>query len=96
MLVVNLIVENLLLIPQSVVQGENLGYKRLGTSTLIVLLGGAATIGAAEAGLGLVGVAAALVAHHGDDRPAVPARRPPPRHLVRGGRGRRAAWCGRS
>ena len=60
-LVVNLIVENLLLIPQSVVQGENLGYKRLGTSTLIVLAGGGATIGAAEAGLGLVGVAGALV-----------------------------------
>ncbi len=62
LLVVNLVVENLLLIPQSVVQGENLGYKRLGSSTLIVLLGGAMTIVAAVTGLGLVGVAGALVA----------------------------------
>jgi O-antigen/teichoic acid export membrane protein len=61
-LVVHLILENLLLIPQSVVQGENLGYKRLGTSSLIVLLGGGLTIAAAELGLGLIGVAGALVA----------------------------------
>jgi O-antigen/teichoic acid export membrane protein len=61
LLVLNLVVENFLLIPQSVVQGENLGYKRLGSSTLIVLLGGGLTIAAAVLGLGLVGVAGALV-----------------------------------
>ncbi len=62
LLVVNLIVENFTLIPQSVVQGENLGYKRLGTSALVVIAGGGMTIAAAEAGWGLVGVAGALVA----------------------------------
>jgi O-antigen/teichoic acid export membrane protein len=62
LLVVNLIVENFTLIPQSVVQGENLGYKRLGTSAVIVFAGGGLTIAAAEAGWGLVGVAGALVA----------------------------------
>jgi O-antigen/teichoic acid export membrane protein len=62
LLVVNLIVENFTLIPQSVVQGENLGYKRLGSSALIVFAGGGLTVIAAQAGWGLVGVAAALAA----------------------------------
>lgn len=61
-LVVHLVLENLLLIPQSVVQGENLGYKRLGTSAAIVVLGGGLTIAAAVLGLGLIGVTAALLA----------------------------------
>lgn len=61
LLVVQLILENLLTIPQSVLQGENLGYKRMGASAGIVLLGGGLTIAAAVAGLGLTGVAGALV-----------------------------------
>ena len=62
LLVADLILVNLLTIPQSVVQGENLGYKRMGVSTLVVLVGGGLMILAAEAGWGLVGVSAAVVA----------------------------------
>lgn len=62
LLVVHLVTENLLLIPQSVVQGENLGYKRMGASTVIVIIGGGLTIAAAELGFGLIGVAGALLA----------------------------------
>jgi O-antigen/teichoic acid export membrane protein len=62
LLVADLILVNLLTIPQSVVQGENLGYKRMGVSTVVVLAGGGLMIAAAELGAGLVGVAGAVVA----------------------------------
>jgi O-antigen/teichoic acid export membrane protein len=62
LLVVDLIATNLLLIPQAVVQGENLGYKRMGFTTLVVLVGGALTATMAIVGAGLVGIAAAVVA----------------------------------
>lgn len=62
LLVVDLIATNLLTIPQSVVQGENRGYKRMGFTTLVIFLGGGLTAGAALLGTGLVGVAAAAVA----------------------------------
>jgi O-antigen/teichoic acid export membrane protein len=62
LLVADLILINLLTIPQSVVQGENIGYKRMGISTLVVLAGGGLMIAAAELGAGLVGVAGAVVA----------------------------------
>ncbi len=62
LLVVDLIATNLLLIPQSVVQGENLGYKRMGLSTLVVVVGGGLTAAAAVLGAGLIGVTAAVVA----------------------------------
>lgn len=61
-LVAELIVTNLVTIPQSVVQGENLGYKRMGLSTVVVVLGGGLTATAAILGGGLVGVAAAALA----------------------------------
>jgi O-antigen/teichoic acid export membrane protein len=62
LLVLDLIATNLLLIPQSVVQGENLGYKRMGLSTLVVVVGGALTAAAALSGAGLIGVTAAVLA----------------------------------
>ena len=62
LLVVDLIVTNLLAIPRSVLEGENLGYKRMGLSTLIVLLGGALTVVVAVLGGGLIGVAACVLA----------------------------------
>jgi O-antigen/teichoic acid export membrane protein len=62
LLVVDLIATNLLTIPQSVVQGENLGYKRMGLTTVAVFVGGALTAAAAVLGAGLVGVTAAVLA----------------------------------
>ena len=61
-LVLDLILTNLLTIPQSVVQGENLGYKRMGLSVLVVLAGGAMTASAVLLGAGLVGVTLSVVA----------------------------------
>lgn len=61
-LVADLILTNLLTIPQSVVQGENLGYKAMGLSTLALVLGGAVTAGSVLLGAGLVGVTASLAA----------------------------------
>jgi O-antigen/teichoic acid export membrane protein len=58
LLVANLVLLGLANLPQAVLQGENLGYKRLGLSTSIVLAGGALTAGALLLGTGLVGVAA--------------------------------------
>ena len=61
LLVLELIVNNLLTIPQSVLQGENLGYKRMGLTTLVVFVGGGVTAASVLLGAGLVGVAAAAV-----------------------------------
>ena len=62
LLVLDLVLVNLLTIPQSVVQGENLGYKRMGLSMLVVFLGGALAAAAAITGAGLVGVVGSVVA----------------------------------
>jgi len=62
LLVAELIVDAVATIPQAVVQGENLGYKRMGLSTLVVLAGGALTAVVVVLGGGLVGVAAAVLA----------------------------------
>jgi O-antigen/teichoic acid export membrane protein len=62
LLVADLIATNLLSIPQSVVQGENLGYKRMGVSALVVFAGGGLMVAAAVLGAGIVGVAGAVVA----------------------------------
>lgn len=59
--VANFIVLSLAALPQSVLQGENLAYKRLGLSTAVVLVGGALTAAAVLLGTGLVGVAVALL-----------------------------------
>jgi O-antigen/teichoic acid export membrane protein len=62
LLVLNLLIMDLADVPQSVVRGENLGYKRLGLSTVLLLLGGGLTAFALYAGMGLTGVAAVELA----------------------------------
>lgn len=62
LLVADLILTNLLTIPQSVVQGENLGYKSMGLSTLVLFVGGGVTAASVLLGAGLVGVTASLAA----------------------------------
>ena len=57
LLVANLIFTNLAEIPQSVLRGENLGYKRMGLTTLFVLLGGGLMALAMSLETGLIGVA---------------------------------------
>jgi hypothetical protein len=52
-----------LTVPKSVLQGQNLGYKRLGLSTALVLLLGATTVAAVELGAGIAGVAGAHLAN---------------------------------
>lgn len=61
LLVADLILTNLAEIPRSVLAGENLGYKRMGLSTLLVLLGGGLTALAVYANGGLIGIAGANV-----------------------------------
>jgi len=58
-LVTNLILINFVTVPRSVLEGENLGYKRMGLSALLVLVGGALMIVAVKMGAGLPGVALA-------------------------------------
>lgn len=62
LLALNVVLFGLVDIPKVVLQGENLGYKRMGLSALLVLAGGGLTVLAVIQGLGLVGVAAATVA----------------------------------
>jgi O-antigen/teichoic acid export membrane protein len=54
----NLITMTLVEIPRAVLGGENLAFKRMGLSALLVLSGGGLTLGALHLDLGLVGVAA--------------------------------------
>ncbi len=61
LLVLNLMLIGLAAVPQSVLLGENLGYRRLGMSTGILLVGGFLVAVALWTGTGLVGVAAATV-----------------------------------
>lgn len=49
-------------IPEAVLRGMNLGYRRMGVQAGIVVAGGALTIAAVHGGLGLPGVAAAQAA----------------------------------
>lgn len=59
-MVVDLILTSLSDVPQSVLQGENLGYKRMGLSTLLVFVGGGGfTAIALYLKTGLIGVVAA-------------------------------------
>ncbi len=62
LLVADLIMINVSALPRAVLQGENLGYKRMGLSALLVFVGGGFTLLALELRTGLVGVAAAAVA----------------------------------
>jgi O-antigen/teichoic acid export membrane protein len=61
LLVVNMIVDGILSVPRSVLQGENLAYKRMGMSAIIVLLGGVATWVALYLKTGIVGVGVSMV-----------------------------------
>lgn len=58
LLILNLMVLGMGSVPQSVLQGENLGYRRIGLSTAILFVGALLTAGALWAGWGLTGVAA--------------------------------------
>lgn len=60
-LVANLAMESLTTIPMSVLQGENLGYKRMGLTTATVLLGGGLVWLAMRLDTGIIGVAAAAL-----------------------------------
>jgi O-antigen/teichoic acid export membrane protein len=59
LLVLDSIVLTLLTVPRSVLQGENLGFKRMGWSAGLVLLGGGITALAVVLDMGIVGVAGA-------------------------------------
>lgn len=61
-LVGNLALGSLVAVPQSVLEGENLGYKRMGLSALLVCVGGGLMWLALYLQLGIAGVAAATVA----------------------------------
>ena len=58
-LVANLIFTNLVELPQSVLRGENLAYKRMGLTTVLALLGGVLMALALFLHTGIVGVAVA-------------------------------------
>ena len=62
LLVIKMIGFSLMHLPRSVLEGENLGYKRMGLSPTMVFVGGGLTILALYLNTGLVGVAAASLA----------------------------------
>ena len=59
LVVLTFIVISLAYLPQSVLHGENLAYKRIGLSSAVILLGGGLIIAALALRTGIVGVAAA-------------------------------------
>ncbi len=59
LLVINFMLANLVALPESVLRGMNLGYKRLGWQAGLNLVGGGLMAGAIYAGTGLLGVAGA-------------------------------------
>jgi O-antigen/teichoic acid export membrane protein len=59
LLVTDMIVTTLTVMPQSILEGENLGYKRMGLSATLVFVGGGLAMLALYLGTGLVGVAVA-------------------------------------
>ncbi len=61
-LVADLILSGLTAIPWAVIQGQNLGYKRLGMTTSLEFVGGGLLVIAAAVGGGLVGLALAGIA----------------------------------
>ena len=62
LLVANLILTSLVQIPMSVLEGENLGYKRMGLSAALVFIGGGFTWLALYYDTGIIGVTAATLA----------------------------------
>jgi O-antigen/teichoic acid export membrane protein len=61
LLFTNLVMLSVAGLPQAVLQGENLGYKRMGLSALLVLVGGGLTGLALFLGMGIIGAAAAAL-----------------------------------
>ncbi len=61
LLVVSLLFANLASLPESVLRGMNLGYKRMGLQAGLEVLGGALTAGAIGVGLGIAGAAASQI-----------------------------------
>ncbi|HSJ87660.1 MAG TPA: hypothetical protein VK909_10660 [Anaerolineales bacterium] len=59
LLVVDMIATTLTVLPQSILEGENLGYKRMGMSAVLVVVGAGSAILALQLNTGLVGVAVA-------------------------------------
>jgi O-antigen/teichoic acid export membrane protein len=60
-LVLNLIVSNIASVPESALEGENLGYKRMGLSAFLVFVGGGLTWLAVWLRMGIVGVGVGTV-----------------------------------
>ena len=60
-LVANLVLLNFLAVPRSILEGENLGYKRMGISAVLAIVGGGLMVLAVKTGTGLPGVALAMV-----------------------------------
>jgi O-antigen/teichoic acid export membrane protein len=61
LLAANFLLTQLVLLPEAVLRGMNLGYKRMGLQASLSVVGGALTVGALWAGGGLVGLAGAQV-----------------------------------
>jgi O-antigen/teichoic acid export membrane protein len=61
LLVVSLLLGNLASLPESVLRGMNLGYKRMGLQAGLEVVGGALVAGGIALGLGLVGAAGAQI-----------------------------------
>jgi O-antigen/teichoic acid export membrane protein len=61
LLVLEFLVTNLVALPESVLRGMNLGYKRMGLQASLEIVGGVLTVGAFYVGAGLVGLAGAQV-----------------------------------
>ena len=61
LLMANLIVIALTGVPRSVLNGENLGYKRMGFSAALVIVGGGLALAAVHFNAGLIGLAVSLL-----------------------------------
>ena len=59
LLVINFLLIQLISLPEAVLRGMNLGYKRLGLQASLNIVGGGLTVGALYLGSGLIGLAAA-------------------------------------
>ena len=65
LLMIALLFANLASLPESVLRGMNLGYKRMGLQAFLEVLGGALTAGAVYVGLGLAGAAGSQIMFYG-------------------------------
>lgn len=62
LLVINFLLTNLISLPESVLRGMNLGYKRMGLQAGLSVVGGVLTVGALYMGAGLIGLAGVQIA----------------------------------